>query len=193
MDHLTPEQLLDLAQRARPESSMPHLQSCTACRQNLADLRATLSAVADVGIPEPSPLFWDHLSARVHGAIEGESVSSPFALRRWSWPGAKTVWVGAVAAAALAIAVAIRLDRRAAPSSTSTAAVGALMERANPDDDASLALVADLVEDLDWEAAGEAGLTTHVGVDDDAVSQLDDAERRELQELLKGELSRPGA
>jgi hypothetical protein len=46
---------------------------------------------------------------------------------------------------------------------------------------------------LDWDAAVEAGLTTHLGVDDDAVTQLTDGERRELHQLLRMELGRPGA
>jgi hypothetical protein len=58
------------------------------------------------------------------------------------------------------------------------------------EDDPSLSLVADLAADLDWESAGDAGLATHVGADDDAVNQLTDGERRELRQLLQGELSR---
>ena len=56
-------------------------------------------------------------------------------------------------------------------------------------DDPSLSLVADLAAELDWEAAREAGLTTHVGMDDDALSELTSAERSELSRLLQGELS----
>jgi hypothetical protein len=60
-------------------------------------------------------------------------------------------------------------------------------------DDPSLSLVLDLAGELDWDQAREAGLTTHVGVDDDALAQLSDAERVELQKLLKGELANSGA
>jgi hypothetical protein len=48
--------------------------------------------------------------------------------------------------------------------------------------------VADLAADLDWEAAREAGLIIHVGVDN-ALGQLSSAERGELRRLLQGELS----
>jgi hypothetical protein len=60
-------------------------------------------------------------------------------------------------------------------------------------DDPSLSLVADLAADMDWDAASEAGLTTHVGVDNDAVTDLTDGERRVLNQLLKGEIAHRGA
>ena len=63
-------------------------------------------------------------------------------------------------------------------------------------DDPSLTLVADLAADLDWDAVVEAGLTTHVGMDDDLVLQLTDRERGELRQLLQmelGQLGRRGA
>ena len=67
--HLQPDELVDVAEGTRPESSVPHLASCEVCRLQLADLKATISAAADVEVPEPSPLFWDHLSARVRDAV----------------------------------------------------------------------------------------------------------------------------
>jgi hypothetical protein len=63
----------------------------------------------------------------------------------------------------------------------------------NLGDDPSLSLMANLAADLDWDAASEAGLTTHVGVDNDAVTELTDGERLALNQLLKGELAHRGA
>ena len=65
MNHLSPEHLIDLAEGAAAESSAPHLQTCAECRRQLETLRGAMSEAAAVGVPEPSPLFWDRLSARV--------------------------------------------------------------------------------------------------------------------------------
>jgi hypothetical protein len=195
MRHLTSEQLVDLAEGVRTEASMPHLQSCDACRAQLAELRATVSAAGEVDVPEPSPLFWDHFSARVHHAVEAERVhGTPTVGRWWSWR-AVPFWIGSVAVVVLAVAIATRGRVSEAPAPAGSIAVVAEPQAEVPDiaDDPSLSLVADLVTDLDWDAAVEAGLTTHLGVDDDVVTQLSDGERRELHRLLRAELGRPPA
>src|SRR5215470_2449246 len=71
--HLAPEDLVDLAEGARPESTAPHLASCEACRAQLAELRAMMAAAVDADVPEPSPLFWDQLTRRVHDAVEADA------------------------------------------------------------------------------------------------------------------------
>ena len=200
MRHLTSEQLVDLAEGARTEPSMPHLQSCEACRAKLAVLRATLSAAREVDVPEPSPLFWDHFSARVHEAVEAERAHPTSTFGRW-WSGRTgpfwvgPLWVGSLAAVVLAIAIMTRGRVSESPTPAGSIAVVAEPQAEVPDiaDDPSLSLVADLVTDLDWDAPVEAGLTTHLGVDDDVVTQLSDGERRELHRLLRAELGRPGA
>ena len=76
--HLSPDHLIDLAEGTRPESSAPHLESCEACRRQLADMRAMMSAASEVAVPEPSPLFWDHLSERVRQAVALEAAGDAF-------------------------------------------------------------------------------------------------------------------
>ena len=192
--HLSPEQLVDLAEGAKGAASVPHLQSCGVCQERLAHLRATITEVTDVHIPEPSPLFWDHFSTRVREAVEAERTTK---VSRWSWLAARPVWAGAVAVLVVAVAFLAQIDRsgRTAlpPASPLTASVPGLNLDIGGADDASLSLVGDLAAELDWDGASEAGLTTHVGVDNDALSQLTAAERGELHELLKGELARRGA
>src|SRR5438034_8699386 len=70
--HLNEHELVDLADGSRTEASAPHLATCSDCRRQLADLRATLASVAAVDVPEPSPLFWDHFSRRVHEAVAAQ-------------------------------------------------------------------------------------------------------------------------
>jgi hypothetical protein len=196
MRHLTSEQLIDLAEDGRAVSA-PHLQSCETCRNRLAELRATLSVAASVDVPEPSPLFWDHFSARVHDAVEAERAAGTSALGRWSWLRISPLWPGALAAIVLAIVIVTSGGRPgqpvSAPGGPTASAVGPLGDTLSMDDDPSLSLMADLTADLDWDAASAAGLTTHVGVDNDAVIDLTDGERRALNQLLKGELAHRGA
>src|SRR5712672_889696 len=80
--HLNAEALVDIAEGTRPETAAPHLASCEACRAQVRELRAMISAAQDAEVPEPSPLFWDHLSSRV-----GEAVAAEGASRR-SWRNA---------------------------------------------------------------------------------------------------------
>src|SRR5882757_4935551 len=89
MTHLTPEQFVDVADGTAPESSLPHLSGCDACRRQLAEMRASLSemsAGADrVDVPEPSPLFWDHLSSRVREAVAEDAARRPSWLSSREW------------------------------------------------------------------------------------------------------------
>jgi hypothetical protein len=105
------------------------------------------------------------------------------------------LWLAAASVAVLAVAVTLRVDREPASTSSigsATVSVADVGEPLDPADDPSLSLVGDLAADLDWDAASEAGFTTHVGVDNDAITQLSDGERHELHQLLKGELGRSG-
>jgi hypothetical protein len=203
MRHLTAAQLVDVAEGAATASSQRHVRSCDACQRHVTDLQTAMLAVAGMDAPEPSPLFWDHLSSRVHDAVVVESgVRAATTQDRLTMQGARLVtWLAVRPAAiisgvvALVAAVALLLQAgRPASMPTPSAQAPVVAERpsdaASVGDDPSLAFVANLAGDLDWEGALEAGLTTHVGVDDDAVSQLTSGERGELRQLLRGELAR---
>lgn len=198
MRHLTEGELLDLAEGAQPARSAGHLASCEACRRQLADLRTAMAAAA-VDVPEPSPLFWDHLSARVREAVEAEGrpSESGWLERRPSWRA--IVPIGAFAVLALTAALMLRPAHESSTSAnaaagseiTDTAAdAGGLAQLA---DDPSLTLLADLASDLDWDAASEAGLAPRTGAVDDAVTSLSSGERRELHRLLQEALRPAGA
>jgi hypothetical protein len=193
MRHLTPEELIDLAEGTRPESSRPHLSTCERCRRELADMRAMRQAAADVEIPEPSPLFWEHFSARVHESISSESAAP----QRWSVAGLSSsrrtisLALGAFGAAAIVAILAVRAAHapETFPPPTS---VASLNDRIPSGDDPSLDLVADLTADIDWETANEVGFVSHEGAVEKALTQLTDAERVELQRLLEQELRSAG-
>ena len=193
MKHLTPDQIVDLTDGVETESARSHWRSCGTCQEAVADFRAAIEAVQDISVPEPSPLFWDHFSARVREKIEADS--EPWTVMAWLRLHGGIMWASSAALVLLAFIVTSRLDRPFASPSLPSAASGGGFSADSPagSDDDALSFVADLITDFDWDAASEAGLTTHVGVDDDAVSQLSESERRALNELLKGALARPGA
>jgi hypothetical protein len=209
MKHLSPDELIDVAEGARAEIDAPHLASCGGCQRQLARLRGaleTLSRVSVAEVPEPSPLFWDHFSARVREAVAAEG--SPRRHGPWELFGAwsRPRWLsavpvaGALAMIAVAVAFSSYVTAPAVPEPPASPSVESANEVASlppfgAADDPTLSLVADLTADLDLDGAGEAGLTAsaHVGGADDVVSTLSDGERRELRRLLQEELVKPHA
>src|SRR5579871_7043009 len=73
MAHLTPEQFVDIAEGTVAEGDVSHLSACAVCGRQLAEMRALMAEAADVEVPEPSPLYWDRLSARVRDAVAHEA------------------------------------------------------------------------------------------------------------------------
>jgi hypothetical protein len=200
--HLDPEDLLDCAEGVGAASARRHVESCELCRHQVTNLRATMAAAVEVVVPEPSPLFWQHMSGRVREAIAAKGRSRETAWQeRWNTWRVR-VWLSGVFAAAAAIALLIFLTSPRATGPASVASKGpaelpaAEMWRLQPlgsVDEPSLALVAGLTEQLDWDAAAETGMTSRPGGVDEVVGSLTDDERIELRRLLKEALAKPGA
>ena len=197
--HLTSEELVDIAEGTRSEASAPHLAGCDPCRRQLTDLRGMMSVARDVDVPEPSPLFWDHLSSRVSAAVAAEAGAQLMPSRDLSRTlfGSRTLQV-AVALAASLLIVALINGRPTAPAVAEVPGVAvpadALPDQLGvaTDDDDSLTLVASLTDGQDLETVREAGLAPR-GSAEQAVTHMSDGELRELRRLLKEELARPGA
>ena len=199
--HLTNEELIDLAEGMRAEETVPHIQTCERCRQQVVDLRATLSTAADLEVPEPSPLFWDHFSERVRQAVAAEA-STRQTTSRGTWSLRFAIPLSMLAGAALAVLFLAggRADRAGVPATSNAAATPAEMYTLDPaaleaDDDLPLSLMADLVEsaDMDADDAREAGLSVSTDATERAVAALTEDEQRELERLLREELRHPGA
>ena len=191
MAHLTPDHLLDVADGTRTDSEFAHLQSCAVCARQLAGLRDVIRDAKDVTVPEPSPLFWDHLSARVRRAVAEDDRSTVLPGYWWRWAAA----AAAVGALVFVIRPLVPLSTRGIPG-TPSAVSADLTPRNNLrafDDDPALALLADLSAGLDWEAAAEAGLVPARDAVDSVVFDLSDEERVELHRLLKEALAGAGA
>jgi len=182
--HLAPATFIDLLDGTIAESAVPHLAVCARCSDQLSALRATWQAAADADVPEPSPLFWDHFSARVREAVAAEPVR-PSGWREYLRQPWRVAGL-AGAAALIVVAVAQFPSYRASgdrPVHPSTAAIASAdpVERL-PEDD-MLGFVADLAGNLEWDDASDIGLAVR-GVDERAVVDMTDVERSELHRLL---------
>jgi hypothetical protein len=200
-DHLDESALLDLAEGTRSEHGAAHLAVCEECRAQVEELRSAIGIAEDASVPEPSPLFWEHLSARIAEAVAEEtsagSVVAPagWATRFWKWQ----VVTAALVAAAVVLAVAVNrrpvTDANSAQSAGAPAPTSATLNDLTPslENDPSLSFIADLASDLDWDDAVEAGLTDGADVVERVVQDMSDDERRELRRVLQEEMGRPGA
>lgn len=197
--HVTPEEFVDLVEGTRSEASLPHLAECAACREELAGMRAAMTAAVDSDVPEPSPLFWESFSARVAERID--EAPDP---RRWlAWTRPR-VLVPVSALAVLLLVVAVAPNWRggrtmSGPRSATTTSTPALAsatdstgDSADVADDQLLALVSDLSAGMDLESASAAVLAEPSSAER-AVTQMNTDELLALKLLLQTELARPGA
>lgn len=201
MSHLSHDELLAAAEgRTAPPG---HLAACASCRSEVEALAAVLREVTSVQVPEPSPVFWEHFSARVRERTEEEAAGqTPAANQKpggytWAWRFA----AAAVTAIALLVAGGRLLEWR--PSTPAVPARPAAMAQAAAA--AATPVSADEAPAADeaWgafdavaseaDSTGDAFATTAPGLAEDAVLQLTDEERGELIRLLENELARRGA
>lgn len=181
MTHLTSDQLIDALDGAADVNAHRHLESCADCRAQLERLSLALQATTNTAVPEPSPLFWDHFSARVRAAVDAEPAPSG----EWSGWFRLPVLVPLAGLAILIATLAITLTRSTGPLPVEVAESQATDVVLN---DEGWALVADAVGDLDWETATEVGLMVEPGAVDRVVMDLSVEEQRALTALLQAEL-----
>jgi hypothetical protein len=203
MGHLSKVDLVDLAEGTQLESAAPHLASCGRCRRELAALRDVIAEAAQIEVPEPSPLFWAHLSSRVREAVAEESPGRP----RWTATfgraitrrvgAAVVVWTTAAALAVVA-AVAVRLPSRV-PRQPAVSANGGDMTAPGftAVDDPALSRVAQMAGSLDEDAASVLApvdeATPHPGVVEESITAMSQGEREELGRIINEEMRRPGS
>jgi hypothetical protein len=211
MTHLTDDELVDFAESGvLPDQRLSHLNACASCRSRANDLRAALDAAASVDVPEPSPLFWDRLSARVRDEIAAEPVPGGWRTLRPAWhPRTWALTAAAILVAAVSIWQAVPRDRAVdptatanvppatargadatAPARTAESDLADLSDPPDAADDDAWALVASVADDLDLDAAHEAGLAARPGSAERVALTLNDAELAEFVRLLEHELKR---
>ena len=199
MTHLSESEFVDLVENEGAVDSRraAHVETCAACREQLAALRSMLHDAEGVVVPEPSPLFWEHMSRRVREEVAAEA--KPV---RSGWSGIGMRGLASLAlAAALIVAVisgvllvrAVRSGNPATPAMAS-ALVAPAPARLDPALDAGNAEVWEVLtaaaSDLAFEDARAAGMHVLPAAIDHAVQDLTEAELTELGRLLQSELKR---
>ncbi len=184
MTHLTSDQLVEAAEGTLPMERARHLEQCESCRGSVTEMRALLADLGDPSaVPEPSPLFWEHLSRRVHDATAVE----PLPARAAWWQG---LWRPAAALATVAGAIALGLLIRGGTvrppvSPVVSETIASTTEPAVSDD--TVDVVSAVVGDLSFDELREADLVPSRGIVDQAVSSLTEAQQRELMRLVREE------
>jgi hypothetical protein len=194
--HLKDVELVELLDGMGASQHREHLERCSACRGRIDALRPTLQALQRSqpnDVPEPSPLFWDHFSQRVRDAI----AEAP-APRRRAWAGALAPAAAGfvLCAAALFIWTQSRPNSTVPPPQPEIARTGApTSDSASLDleDDVEWSLVRIVAEDLEWDAAADAGLRANPGSAERVAIEMSTLERQELERLIQAEIKQTGA
>jgi hypothetical protein len=196
MMHLSTGELVDAVEGTLDEGRASHLAACDSCREQTDALRLVLTDAAAVRVPEPSPLFWDHFSARVRSALQADPTPTT------SWWRRPAMGLAAAAAAAVLTVVALQIapGRPAtialvAPGtpSTPTSAVDTPDTAGVSSNDEVWALLRAAASDMELSDARAAGLSVRPASVDEAVLDLTPVERTELERLIRAELKRAGA
>ena len=192
MTHLTSDELVDAMEATLGADRLAHLRTCAVCAGQLAQLRAVLTDVGAVEVPEPSPLFWDRVSDNVRRAIADEAAAPPHAWRWFNWPVLAPI--GALAALVLALVSAVPQG----PDGVVQLQLGVsnLIETSDADPpadgEAHWELMAALIDEMNFDGEEPAAMTEMPGAADEAILQLSSAEQQELVRLLRAELDRSG-
>ena len=93
-----------------------HVARCSACQQELAELREVVAAIEATPVADPAPEFWQEFSREMHlklvqAAQDGQAAPAPASPRRFRLP----YLLGAPALAVLLLYVAVHLTGPGAP------------------------------------------------------------------------------
>jgi hypothetical protein len=211
MKHLSREELIDSLEHVLPPAREAHAEACATCRAERASLQEVLHRVAEVEVPEPSPLFWEHFSAHVRDQVAQQPQPTLSGWPAWAtlsgwstrgWPK----W--AAGAATLLICVTLgwagwrdyqRGHHTGAgmsagaynPPGTPLAPDQGSPLDSSPDEDWNL--VVSMAEDVTVEDADDPRLAVKPGSAERALTDLSSEQRSELARLLTAEMLRPAS
>ena len=195
---LRPDQFIDVVDGTADHAAAAHVTACARCQATLAEVRLAFTAAAEAEVPEPSPLFWSQVNARVRGALaddaQRDGASGWWAWLRWD------VVVPLAGMAMIVVALTTAVGRvptagdlarpgdagdllAEAPVATSTAGEPA-------SGDGALELMLDLaatMPDSEWDTFGMATLPD-LGV---VAQSLSPDEQHALTVLLQAAVDRP--
>jgi hypothetical protein len=202
--HLRDDELVDFAEGTLDHARAAHVEVCDECRTKAEGVGTALREVSAVEMPEPSPLFWDHFSARVRHEVAHET---PARAAWWTRADVRALMpLVAVLAIMVAIGTAALLPRVRRPVSTggelasshaaAETSVAAVDVELPAPVDAKDAEVWDVLtaaaSDMGVDEAHSAGITARPGAVDHAVTHLSQAELTELGRLLQSQLKGSG-
>ena len=194
MSHLSRDERLLALDGALDATRQAHLASCPSCRTDVETLGRVLARVRAVDVPEPSPLFWDHLAARVGDAIAREPAPVPD--RGWWSP--RLAWA---AIAVVIMAAGAGYLTRSRPPATVVAhehrrPPGIPVDRGRspnvadaPVADDGWALIAAVADQVADQVADDGAFAPQVGQAELSISALSADERRALAGELAAELA----
>lgn len=146
--HVNPEAMIEVAEGRGGADERRHLEACGECRAQVEELRESLRGLASVGVPEPSPLYWEAFRRQVGGRLESEARPA-----RWSW-----LWLPGLAAAAAVVAVVLlRPPVTGLPSPGSVAALPAWTPLPSSEQDEGLPVLQGLAATGELTACGDLG------------------------------------
>jgi len=178
--HLSPDDLAAAADGTLGDEVAGHLDQCAVCRAAISELSSVLTALKSETVHEPSPLFWDHFSARVR---EATAHVTPPERRVWMF-GQPVLALGALAAVALVLLVWSSSTRDRAVSPPPAMATTASETPADAEvawqamSEMAAAMTADDVRSATASAPERASV----------LSELTEDERAAFVELLKREI-----
>jgi hypothetical protein len=191
MSHLSDREFVDLIDNVLPPVRVAHVLDCHDCRSKADAMRELLVRASEAEVPEPSPLFWEHFSSRVHQGIDHAEIGNSAA-----W-GIGWRWAVPVALMTIIAFGAWRWTPRVhAPAPTHvvelTTGTDAVSDTSDADTDEAWAIVRTVADESTWDDVTDASV--HQGSADGAVAMLTREERQELVRLLELETKkRPGA
>jgi hypothetical protein len=174
-----------------------HLAACSECQALAADVRSAWDAAAEMSVPEPSPLYWQHLAARVREQVAGETVVPAWRATPWrEYLGLRNLMP--VASALVLVAAVIgtglltrhaRVDMRGDAGTAAALANEAVFE---PDDSEVWDALTSAAADAPIDDAHDAAFAVSSSAVDHAVQRMTPEELSELSRLLQTELRGPG-
>ena len=196
MSHFSPDEFVDAAEGTLPGTRAEHLFWCERCASEVTAIRAALAATRDVEVPEPSPLYWPHLAARVRERTADETIAPAWRAGDWWQLGGARRVVPLASAAALCAVVAVGLMTREAHAPAPVASVVTSSSEPGeppvaPDDDTEVwRVLTSAASETPIEDAHAAGMGLPAGAVERAVQRMTPDELTELQRLLQSELRR---
>jgi hypothetical protein len=191
--HLSETEAIDAAEGTLTAERAAHAASCERCRRVIERLSAAVREARALDVPEPSPMFWDALSAGVLDAIDEARVPPPPSQPSWrflAWRPALFSAAVLVVLVLVAIAIVGRTEVDVRPDDSARRAIPPPLEPAKTvEADPEWILLTSVADGIDWDTADAAGLGLRPGSAERAAEQLSGAEQLELERLLRLEVA----